>query len=286
MYSAYKLNKQGDNIQPWCTPFPIWNQSVVPCPVLTIASWPAYRFLKRQVRWSGIPISFRIFQFINKQFSNKLWKLPMAKIYLLVAWVMLCSIPACPLDNKEIFIHLRQMKTIPSQSCLEHRHDFKFPWRRENISSIQMTQGTSYHQWILQQISDSSPRRAAVLVGTAASWTNYSPAWIRAWNSWKKWLWIVPIWELLSGSISKVSISTWRERNTAPVPGRLLEWKLKSAFPSCKNPQEKSTDKMKIILVTLSTQSDCCLLKTPKWSSVCLQGEKWLKWKSQFYKNI
>ena len=61
MHSAYKLNKQGDNIQPWWTPFPIWNQSVVPCPVLTVASWPAYTFLKRQVRWSGIPISFRIF---------------------------------------------------------------------------------------------------------------------------------------------------------------------------------------------------------------------------------
>ena len=30
MYSAYKLNKQGDNIQPWHTLFPIWNQSVVP----------------------------------------------------------------------------------------------------------------------------------------------------------------------------------------------------------------------------------------------------------------
>ena len=39
MYSAYKLNKQGNNIQPWCTPLPIRNQSVVPCPVLTIASW-------------------------------------------------------------------------------------------------------------------------------------------------------------------------------------------------------------------------------------------------------
>ena len=50
MYSAYKLSKQGDNIQPWHTPFPIWNQSVVPCLVLTVASWPAYRFLKRQVR--------------------------------------------------------------------------------------------------------------------------------------------------------------------------------------------------------------------------------------------
>ena len=61
MYSEYKLNKQGDNIQPWCTTFPIWNQSVVPCSVLTVASWPAYIFFRRQVMWSGIPISLRIF---------------------------------------------------------------------------------------------------------------------------------------------------------------------------------------------------------------------------------
>ena len=61
IYTAYKLNKQGDNIQPWCTPFSIWNQSVVPCPVLTVASWPAYTFLRRQVRWSGIPTSLRIY---------------------------------------------------------------------------------------------------------------------------------------------------------------------------------------------------------------------------------
>ena len=33
--------------------FSTWNQSVVPSPVLTVASWPAYRFLKRQVRWSA-----------------------------------------------------------------------------------------------------------------------------------------------------------------------------------------------------------------------------------------
>ena len=57
MYSAYKLNKQGDNIQPWRTPFSIWNQSIVPCPVLTVPSLPAYRFLRRQVTWFGIPIS-------------------------------------------------------------------------------------------------------------------------------------------------------------------------------------------------------------------------------------
>ena len=28
MYSAYKLNKQNDNIHPWHTPFPIWSQSL------------------------------------------------------------------------------------------------------------------------------------------------------------------------------------------------------------------------------------------------------------------
>ena len=32
MYSAYKLSKQGDNVQPCRTLFPIWNQSIVPCP--------------------------------------------------------------------------------------------------------------------------------------------------------------------------------------------------------------------------------------------------------------
>jgi len=63
-------NKQGDNIQPWQTPFPILEQSDVSCPVLffffscpvlTATSWPAYRFLRRQVRWSGFPISWQIF---------------------------------------------------------------------------------------------------------------------------------------------------------------------------------------------------------------------------------
>ena len=64
MYSAYSLNKQGGNIQPLCTPFLIWNQSVVPCSVLTVASWPAYRYLRMQVRCSGIPISVSFPQFV------------------------------------------------------------------------------------------------------------------------------------------------------------------------------------------------------------------------------
>ena len=40
------------------------NQSVVSCPVLTVASSLAYRFLRRQVRWSGIPISKNFPQFV------------------------------------------------------------------------------------------------------------------------------------------------------------------------------------------------------------------------------
>ena len=31
MFSAFKLNKHGDNIHPWHTPLPIWNQSIFPC---------------------------------------------------------------------------------------------------------------------------------------------------------------------------------------------------------------------------------------------------------------
>ena len=62
IYSAFKLNKQGDNIQPCHTPFPILNQSVVPCLALTAASWPTHRFLRRQV---GLVFpSLRIFQFV------------------------------------------------------------------------------------------------------------------------------------------------------------------------------------------------------------------------------
>ena len=57
MYSTQKMNKQVDNIQP----FSIWNQFIVLCPLLTVASLPPYRFLRRWVRWFGIPISFRIF---------------------------------------------------------------------------------------------------------------------------------------------------------------------------------------------------------------------------------
>ena len=72
MCSTYRLNKQGDSIQRCHTSFSILNQSVVPYRVLTVASWPAYRFLRRQVRWSSSPISLElstVFHDPNKDLS-------------------------------------------------------------------------------------------------------------------------------------------------------------------------------------------------------------------------
>ena len=80
MWSAYNLNKQGDSIQPLITPFLIWNQSAVPCSALTVASWRAYRFLTRQVRWSGIPISVSFSQFVVIHTVKGFWMVNKAEV--------------------------------------------------------------------------------------------------------------------------------------------------------------------------------------------------------------
>ena len=38
MSTTCKLNKHGDNIQPWCIPFSVLNQFIIPCLVLTVVS--------------------------------------------------------------------------------------------------------------------------------------------------------------------------------------------------------------------------------------------------------
>ena len=43
-----------------------WNQSIVPCPILTVASWPAHRFYRRQVgRYSYLLKNFPQFVVIH-----------------------------------------------------------------------------------------------------------------------------------------------------------------------------------------------------------------------------
>ena len=73
MYFAYKLNKQGDNIQPWCTPFPIWNQSVVPCPVLC----SNYHTIALISHTSNIPVRIPLFPFN----SHNILKIDMYYVY-------------------------------------------------------------------------------------------------------------------------------------------------------------------------------------------------------------
>ena len=82
MYSAYKLSKQGDNIQSCHIPFPILKQSVVPCKVQTVASWPAYRILRRQVEWSGSLISLRIFHSLLESTQSKAFTKSMKPKYM------------------------------------------------------------------------------------------------------------------------------------------------------------------------------------------------------------
>ena len=60
--SAYRLNRHGDSRQPCHTSFSTLNQSVVPYRVLTAASSPTYRFLRKQVRWSGFLRAFHFFK--------------------------------------------------------------------------------------------------------------------------------------------------------------------------------------------------------------------------------
>ena len=103
MYSAYKLNKQGDNIQSWHTPFPIWIQSFVQNLILTVASWHAYRCLRRQVRWYGIPIWLKIFHSLlwstvkgfvlaSKADVDVLWN---SLLFCMIQWMLAiwCLIP-------------------------------------------------------------------------------------------------------------------------------------------------------------------------------------------------
>ena len=77
MYSAYKINKQSDNVQPWRTSFPIWNQSVVACsrcPIFSICNkviflyWNAFAHLP-EVNWLKKSVSHNCLSLISPLYS-------------------------------------------------------------------------------------------------------------------------------------------------------------------------------------------------------------------------
>ena len=123
MYSAYKLNKQGDNIQPWRTPFPIWNQSVVPCPVLTVASWPAY--VNREL--PDVQADFRKGRGTRDQIANIRWIIE--KAWEFQKNIYFCFIDYAKafdcVDHNKLWKILKEMGIPDHLICLEA--DPKFP---------------------------------------------------------------------------------------------------------------------------------------------------------------
>ena len=65
MYSTHRLNKQGDNIQPYSTPFPILNHSIVSCLVLSVAYCPCIQVSQKTNKVVWYSLHFKNFlQFV------------------------------------------------------------------------------------------------------------------------------------------------------------------------------------------------------------------------------
>ena len=112
--------------------------------VLTVASWPTYRFLRRQIRWSGFHMSLRIFQFavIHSQklsyrqwnrsrcfsgipllslWPNKCWQFD---LWLFLLWGFPCSsvvknMPAMQ-EMQETLVHSLGQEDLLQNSCLQY----------------------------------------------------------------------------------------------------------------------------------------------------------------------
>ena len=93
-------------MQPWHTLFPVWNQSVLP-----VASWTAYGFRRRQVRWSGIPISLRIFQ-------SLLWSAQWKALALSIKQKQMFFWNSCIFDDPTVVGNLIFGSSVFSKSSL------------------------------------------------------------------------------------------------------------------------------------------------------------------------
>ena len=103
-YSAFKLNKQGNNIQPWHTPFPIWNQSIVP----VVPGHPGPP--KTQEVWDSRPLTymdpFRVLFFSHSVTS---------KLVLIIVY---------PIFSKKAF-HILQASGSIKPGCVPGNHGLR-----------------------------------------------------------------------------------------------------------------------------------------------------------------
>ena len=121
-------------------PFPILNQSIVPCTVLTAASYPAYRFLRRQVKWSGISISLRIFHSVVRSTQSKALMYSMKQMFffgillifsmiqqLLTIWSLVSAFSKFSLNIWKFLVHI-----LLKPSLENFEHYFASVWNKCN----------------------------------------------------------------------------------------------------------------------------------------------------------
>ena len=183
MYPAYKLNQQGDNIQVWRTPFPIWNQSVVPCPVLVgllKENWSFqgfnFYYLEQDLRKSIVTRPFEDRRLIFLSLIN------LSKIWLLFRYTWLWETSAKGKKKKKTMWKVRKPSGIrrrlkSSRTLFPRKARNEGVWQREKwepwywitpsapppYQSAQMTGRTQRHK--LDPISSHTLHKCRVLRG-------------------------------------------------------------------------------------------------------------------------
>ena len=110
----------------------------VQCPVLTVASWSAYKFLKRQVRWSGISICLRFPQLVLSHTVKVFGVVNKAKIDVFIKDIKSFFVSfflsffrgfPCGSDGKKICLQCRRLQC---RDCSFNPRVRKIPWRRDD----------------------------------------------------------------------------------------------------------------------------------------------------------
>ena len=128
--------------------FLILNQSIVPCLVPAVASWPANRFLKKQVGWFGIPVSLRILHSLLWSTQAKdliLWKFkilwynniyPMFYIWLIYLFLCMRYVPILSYKRCiQIFSHKTYIPILPYMKYITLFSYMKYIWNTTQKNS-------------------------------------------------------------------------------------------------------------------------------------------------------
>ena len=128
----------------YSTHLPTWNQSIIPCLVLTVASWPAYRFLRRQVRWPGTLISLRIF---HSLLWSTQWKnfsvVNEAEVFLKFSCFLYDTVDVGNLissssafSKSSLYVWKFSVQVLLKHSLKDFEHNFTSMWNEHNCTVV------------------------------------------------------------------------------------------------------------------------------------------------------